>query len=1012
MAAFIESLPYKCKNVINIVRILKRSSEKMAVELGIVKDPLLLYRLGSIKKRIYTNIGELEAVICTDSEPIPFNRRASGTYRRIEKGEVWGKPFTCSWFNFKGQIPLNIKSQHIVLIIDIDGEGLYVDDSNEPISGITSKISMVDLFQSTKKKSVIEFSDCCGGGEKVDIWIEGGFNGKAGFPYGKARLKKSYIAVCRDDIRELYYDYLTLSYAISATVDRDKQKEIGDALKNAFSLLKGYSADEVKNTREILGAVLLKENTSEELFFTAIGHSHLDLAWLWPLRETRRKAARTFSNALKNIDKYPGYIYGASQPQQFEWIKQDYPPLYTRLKEAVKKGNIELQGGMWTECDTNLPSGESLIRQIYYGKKFFQEEFAQDMKICWLPDVFGYSANLPQILKKTGLDYFMTIKLSWNEHNNFPHRTFNWVGIDNSSLLVHMPPEGDYNSGATPLNVKNASDKFPEKGIIDNALLVYGVGDGGGGPGEVHLELIKRQKNFEGFPPVRFGKAIDYFERLNHSKGKLKSYKGELYLEKHQGTYTTQGHNKYFNRKIEFLLHDIEFLGALAYLSGYPYPSTLLERTWKEVLLYQFHDIIPGSSIKRVYDETTESYNRMFRELDEEKGRILGFLSKGVSKTFINTSSFARVEYIKLKDQWYYTKAESYSSSPLVPAVGPFDLKHGKDFIENEYLRAEFSKEGYIISLYDKVNNIETCGQYLNKFLLYTDVWKFFNAWDIDIKYPKRRKTLLPLVNSKTFIDGPRVIRRNHYKHGKTMLTQDVILISGNGYIEFDTECDYNERFKMLRADFVPSIYSDNVKCDIQFGSFDRSTRDDTSIEKAQFEILAHKWVDLSNQDYGVSLINDCKYGHRVKEGMISLNLLRSPVFPDPTADRGRHRFKYAFYPHKGGVFEGDTIELGYHFNMTPLVCDNDILIKDIVACDKKNIVIETLKKSENQDALIFRLYECSGQATRTDISTSIHFLEAYETDMLENIISNVDLKVLSFTPFEVKTIMLKLDRK
>jgi alpha-mannosidase len=464
---------------------------------------------------------------------------------------------------------------------------------------------------------------------------------------------------------------------------------------------------------------------------------------------------------------------------------------------------------------------------------------------------------------------------------------------------------------------------------------------------------------------------------------------------------------KFFKK--EFLLHDIEVIGSYAYLKGYEYPQVLLEMIWKEVLLYQFHDIIPGSSIKRVYDESKKRYAEMIEELEAIKQSILNFLSIGEAKTFINTSSFKREEYIKSENEWYMIKANAYSTSPMIPVNKIFDLKFGGNFIENEFFKAIFSEKGYIISLHDKANNMETCGNYLNKLTLYTDKWKYFNAWDIDINYPKRRKTLLQLIKSETFIDGPRVIRRNFYRHGKTTLSQDVILTSGKQYIEFDTNCDYQETFKMLRADFATSIYSDNVKCDIQFGSFDRSTKDDTSIEKAQFEICAHKWVDLSNEEYGISLINDCKYGHRVKDGIISLNLLRSPVYPDPTADRGEHKFKYAFYPHKGNVFDSDTIEESYLFNMTPIICENNISFDSLVSTDKKNIIVETIKKAEKENALIIRLYECFGENAIANISTSIEYTEVFDTDMLENIISKTNLNNLLFTPFEIKTILLKL---
>lgn len=335
----------------------------MDAELGIYKRQGLLTRLHSIRKRIYTGVADLDTSICTAKEPIPFDQRSTYQSRKITNNQTWGKAFTCAWFHLKGQIPEQVKSQHIVLIVTIDGEGLYVNDSNEPISAITSRLSFVDHLQSTKGKTVIEYTKYAEGGEKIDLWLEGWFNGKLVLPFGKSRFRKAFIAVCRDDIKRFYYDYLTLSYALDATEDGTKQKEINTALNLAYSALKNYAIEDIKNASTILNTVLSKQNTSEQITFTAIGHSHLDLAWLWPIRETKRKAVRTFTNALNNIEKYPEYIYGASQPQQFEWIKLSHPSLFARLKEAVKEGRIELQGGMWTEPDTNLTSGESLIRQ-------------------------------------------------------------------------------------------------------------------------------------------------------------------------------------------------------------------------------------------------------------------------------------------------------------------------------------------------------------------------------------------------------------------------------------------------------------------------------------------------------------------------------------------------------------------------------------------------------------------------------------------------------------------------
>jgi alpha-mannosidase len=667
---------------------------------------------------------------------------------------------------------------------------------------------------------------------------------------------------------------------------------------------------------------------------------------------------------------------------------------------------------MWVEADTNLPSGESLLRQILYGKAFFSREFGVEMRICWLPDVFGYNANLPQILRKTGLEYFMTIKLSWNEHNDFPHRSFNWVGIDGSTVLVHMAPEGDYNSGGTPLCVQRAVSRYPEQDKAGEALLVYGVGDGGGGPGEVHIELVARQGGLAGLPRVGFGKAADFFDRLAAKAGDLPSYRGELYLEKHQGTYTTQGRSKAANRRMEALLHEVEFLATRAWLGGAAYPAALLERVWKEVLLYQFHDILPGSSIGRVYAESLSRYAELEAELGAERERLLALEPAG-RPALVNASPFPRVEYQSLGDTWHRARAEAYASAPFESVAQPFGLAFGEEengggWIENEALRAHFTRDGWLDSLVDKRNGAESSGGFLNRLVVYSDPWKFFNAWDIDWRYPRMRKLVLKARKTETFIDGPRVLRRTSYRHGRSLIVQEAILVAGRDILEFDTVCDWHEIFRMLRADFRPAVFSDRVTCDIQFGSFERSTRGDSPEERAQFEICAHKWVDLSEGGRGLSLINDCKYGHRVKEGLISLGLLRSPVFPDPKADRGNHRFRYALYPHEGAALESAVVERAWIFNAPALVAAAGIGELPFARCHATGIVVETVKKAEEGELVVLRLVERAGRARTTALELSFPWREAYEADMLERITGPADLSALAFTPFEVKTLLVR----
>jgi alpha-mannosidase len=528
----------------------------------------------------------------------------------------------------------------------------------------------------------------------------------------------------------------------------------------------------------------------------------------------------------------------------------------------------------------------------------------------------------------------------------------------------------------------------------------------------VHIELLKRQEDIAGFPKVKFGTAIDFFDRLREKKGVLNTHRGELYLEKHQGTYTTQARNKHNNRKTEFLLHDLEFIAAAAYLRGIPYPAELLEKVWKETLLYQFHDIIPGSAITRVYRETSQRYEKIAAQLRAETDRILHQLGeKGAEGplSFVNSSPFPRSPYIKHEGEWYHGSASPYAIGTLEKAGKAEDLAYTADTIENGKLRVKFSPRGEIVSLQDKVSGQEYCGAYLNRLVLYTDKWLYFNAWDIDINYAKKYKVALHPLKSETFVDGPRVVRKNLYRHGRTHLVQEVSLTAGGEAVEFDTQADWHETFRMLRADFAPAVYSDKVKCDIQFGSFERSTREDTPVEKAQFEICAHKWVDVSDGSRGLSLLNDCKYGHRVKSGLISLNLLRSPIYPDPKADRGRQHFRYALYPHISGAFESNLIQIGYHFNIEPIVLQGEATLAPLFEADCRNIVIETVKKAEKRNALVLRAYEANGKETQASIRTSVSYRACLLASMLEEPIGEAALDALTFAPFETKTILLDL---
>lgn len=954
-----------------------------------------------MRSSIYTKVAPLKVGVHTSGEPIAPGNQYDLNYQPTHSKSIWGGVYDCAWFRLRGTIPASAAGKHLVAHVNVGGEGA-IYQGNEPQSAITLVMSYIDRLQSGVGKTIIEVAQQAEANKEVQLYIDAGYNGYYGYPFGWGIFQYADLCVVDDELLTFYYDYLCITSLLSTKTVKTERARLEQFLDQSYATL----ADSVETASSILKP-LFEAQPDESVAFTAVGHSHLDLAWLWPVRETKRKAQRTFANQLSNAARYPDYVYGASQPWQFEFIKKNTPQQYAALQQMAERGQLELQGGMWVEADTNLASGEALIRQIYYGKDFFRKEFGQEMKLCWLPDVFGYNGNLPQILKKSGLPYFMTTKLSWNEHNRFPYRSFVWNGIDGSQVLVHMPPDDSYNSAGSPACTRHAADNYTERDQAPEGLLVYGIGDGGGGPGEAHIELVMRQRSLAGSPRVSPGSAVDFFGKLDLYRDKLPTYDGELYLEKHQGTYTTQAANKKYNRRCEYALQNLEALCTLAAEKGLFYPQDKLDAWWKEVLLYQFHDILPGSSITRVYEESRARYEMILHEIYAEHEDVMSFLSGGSGTAAFNPTSYDRHEYIRLEDAWYHANLAPYGFAPLQELPPQNGLKFGEDSLENEHIRVQFSNQGDIISAITKNDGAEYAESRLNTLRLYRDKWLFFNAWDIDWKYFNKPSQVLKAYRHESIIDGPTVVRRSYYKHGRTTLTQDVILYSDRPVIYFQTNCDYHETFKMLRAEFDLAVHSPFVTCDIQLGSIQRSTGDSSDVEKAQFEICAHKYVDLSDGVHGASLINDSKYGHRVKGNRISLNLLRSPIYPDKTADRGIHSFTYALFLHQGGCGT-DTLMHSYSLNKPVDLTPGQVDVISMAHTDAPAVIVETIKRAHNGDGIILRLYESQGAPAVCRLQTIFTHKDAVETDLMENELGSIDIDQLGFTPFEIKTIKLK----
>lgn len=963
--------------------------------------------LKKLKFSVYTPIAQLNAFVHKSAEPIPFAEMKDEHFSSIKIGDNWGGFFDCAWFKFTADID-NMQI-NLVAVIDVGGEGCIYNKDGSAIQGITNVLGMVDRFQSVKGKAVIplnridNFKD-----GKILFYADCGNNGKGGKSAGQARFKRADICVFRQDILDLYYDILACYQLLCAVNNNAQKKEITARINKAISIAHNTEPEKVIEARNVLSE-MFDGKYKQNFTVYAVGHGHLDLAWLWPVRETKRKAIRTFSNAIYESEQCPSYVFNGSQPQQYEFIKEKSPELYNKLKSAVANGNVEPQGGMWVEPDTNLPCGESLIRQCFYGKKYFRDEFQKDVKTLWLPDVFGYTAALPQIIKKCGMDSFMTIKLSWNNINQFPHHTFIWHGLDDSRVLVHMPPEGDYNSNATPYAFEKIYNNYKEKKISDIALMTFGIGDGGGGPGEYHINMAKRCENLRYIPNVKMSSSEKFFDELKKDVSNYPEYKGELYLEKHQGTYTTQGKVKKNNRQCEVLLHFAEWICTMAYMQGKAYPHKELEEIWKEVLLYQFHDILPGSSIHRVYEECNARYEIIKKRLNDIiDDRVYFLCSDDNSFVALNSIDFERTGYLKHNNEWYRYSLAPYSSGKLEKADLPVLLQYSKNIIENECLKVVFNNNGQIKTILDKQSNYNCVASIINAVRVYKDRFVHpYNAWDIDINYTKHKPRNMKLAQSREYCDGNSVVRENKFVYNSSSLVQRIILTENCPYIKVENEVDWHETHKMLRIDAYPKNFSDKVLCDIQFGNIERSTKTDNKIDYAQFEIPAHKWVDVFDGEYGIAILNDCKYGHRVKDGLISLNCLRSPVYPDKTADRGKHTFTYAIYPHKEKPMESELIKIGYELNNPLRIYKGSLDIKPIFNCDNSNIIIETVFVN-NKGNIAVRMYETAGKETDASVSINTAYENIHETDMLFENAKEMDLGNLHFNPFEIKTLEVK----
>lgn len=849
--------------------------------------------------------------------------------------------------------------------------------------------------------------------------------------------------------KQLYYD-IKVPFEILEYEDQNSRNyfEIKKHLNNALNLIdmrspysEEYYASLDKAIDYLKTEFYGKYCHKGDVFAFCIGHTHIDVAWEWTLAQTREKILRSFSTVLALMKKYPEYKFMSSQPQLYKYLKMDAPELYEEVKEMVRLGRWEVEGGMWVEADCNLCSGESLVRQFIYGKRFMKDEFGVDSKILWLPDVFGYSAALPQILQKSGIDKFVTSKIGWNEMNKMPYDTFIWHGIDNTPVFTHFMTAQDKHRGVEPatnvtynakLNanqLRGAYDRYQQKDLYDNVLITFGFGDGGGGPYAKDLEYFDRLKH--GIPgtstPIMAysGEFFDDIKSKTENNPKIPHWNGELYLEFHRGTYTSQAKNKRYNRKSEFMFQRAETLSLIdEHLNGYKYRKEDMMNAWETILLNQFHDIIPGSSIKEVYEVSHQQYEEIGAVGNEIINDTTSDIANNVEAVdgyvVFNPHSFVNSGAVEIDGKWYYAEnipAKGYKV--INPTEENSKITVTENSIENDFFRLVLDEKGTFTSIFDKRNNREVLkkGTRGNVFTAYEDYPREYDNWEMSSYYTEKHWEADQVEKVEILNEGERAGLKIIKKFKNSKIVQNIYLYNNIDKIDFETNIDWKESHLILKTAFPVDVNTNKATYDIQFGSVERPTHKNTSWDAARFEVCAHKYCDLSEYGYGVSLMNDCKYGHAIHDGVMSLTLLKCGTFPDPDADKCEHSFTYSLYPHAGDYREAGTIQKAYDLNI-PMLCvkagENKGNLKNeysFFTVDKENVIFETAKKAETEDTIILRGCEYYNKRTTANVKFGFDIKKAYLCDMLENNIKELNVKdntlTVDFKPFEINTIKI-----
>ncbi|MHA5047003.1 alpha-mannosidase [Streptomyces sp. SD15] len=970
-------------------------------------------------------------------EPVPFAEAAAAPYKPFAMDTPWGPPWGTTWFRMRGSVPQDWAGKRVEAVFDLGFVGDWPGNQAEALVHLPDGVPLKAV---NPQNQYVPIAHPATGGEEIHYLVEAASNPDilandfaAPTPLGDRltagdkplyTFKRADIAILDEDVWHLDLDIQVLRELMLELAELDPRRhEIMTALDRAMDAL---DLDDISGTaaaaRAVLAPTLAKPAHASAHTLSAVGHAHIDSAWLWPIRETKRKTSRTFSNVTALAEEYEEFVFACSQAQQYEWVRDNYPQVWERIKKAVSDGSWAPVGGMWVEADGNLPGGEALARQLIHGKRFFIEHFGIETKGVWLPDSFGYNAAYPQLAKLAGNEWFLTQKLSWNQTNKLPHHSFWWEGIDGTRIFTHFPPVDTYNVEFSGKEMAHAVRNYQDKGRGTTSLAPFGHGDGGGGPTREMMERARRLANLEGSAKVRVEHPDAFFATAREEIPKDQVWSGELYLELHRATYTSQARTKQGNRRSEHRLREAELWATTAalHVPGYSYPYEKLDRLWKTVLLHQFHDILPGSSIAWVHREAEAEYARVATEVEALTAEAVAALGTGETRVF-NTSPVDRAEVVRTSVGIpMYAEVPANGSAPLGTGEPARPVTVSGRVLDNGLVRVELAEDGTLASVRDLTADREVLADKGNLLRLHSDLPNYWDAWDIDKHYKNRYTDLLDAESVTVVEDGPLLgalkVERAFGKGSR--ITQTITVRAGSRRIDVETEIDWHEAEKILKAAFPVDIRAPHSSAEIQFGHVQRPTHTNTSWESARFEVYGHRWVHIAEPGYGVAVINDSTYGHDVSRTVredggttttVRLSLVRAPRVPDPEADQGKHRFTYSLLP---GASIEDAVAEGYALNLPLRVADSAGPARPVVSVDGEGVTVEAVKLADDASGdVVVRLYESRGGRARGTLRTGFPLAGAQVTDLLERPLAAADTDgdavPVELRPFEVQTLRL-----